>query len=101
MFRLLAVLLPGEKSTYCIHWIGDCVGPRAGLDAERKEISLVPCANRSPVSLFSRTTVYFLIYSGSSIVWAFNSVSRSVIKHRSEWSVKMLVIWVLTLCILL
>jgi hypothetical protein len=36
LFTLLAVLLPGEKST-CIHWIGNWVGPRAGLDAESKE----------------------------------------------------------------
>jgi hypothetical protein len=38
---------PGERAPGT-HWIGDCVGLRAGLDAMEKRKSLVPATNQTP-----------------------------------------------------
>jgi hypothetical protein len=61
---------PGEKSpgTPATHWIGGCVGPRAGLDAvvKRKWAISAPAGNRTPAVQPVALSLYWLSYPEGS-----------------------------------
>jgi hypothetical protein len=40
--------LPSEKTATGTHWIGDWLGPRAGLDAVEKRKISCPCRDSNP-----------------------------------------------------
>jgi hypothetical protein len=42
------------------HWIGGCVGPRTGLDAEARRKILCPCRGSNPGRPVRSQTVYWL-----------------------------------------
>jgi hypothetical protein len=52
--HVLAALPPKERRPRT-HWIGGCIGPRADYDMWRRQKSLAPAENVSPIPQPSRT----------------------------------------------
>jgi hypothetical protein len=58
---------PGERIPGT-HWIGDWVGPRAGLDAEARRKIFCPCRGSNPDRPAHIQTLYCLSYRGSLVL---------------------------------